>query len=173
MSVVFDSDKRASLDVDGERSAPTVEVHIVSSSELELRFNNELPADTGPTSVYSLPPGAKITTRRNKSEYADVDGSKSVVAVESDNSLLLQTECTPNKVHEVPLSELELHADIELPFDSGATVAYSLPTGAEPTIRNEESTSIDVDVDKSTQRFDKTKNCTNALKYMLCDLKWV
>ena len=114
-----------------------------------MRCNNELPADTGPTSVYCLPPGAKITTRRNKSEYADVDGSKSVVAVESDNSLLLQTECTPNKVHEVPLSELELHADNELPSDFGATVAYSLPTGAEPTFRNEELASIDVVVDKS------------------------
>ena len=108
-----------------------------------------MPDDTGPTSVYSLPLGAKITTRRNKSEYADVDGSKSVVAVESDNSLLLQTECTPNKVHEVPLSELELHADNELPSDFGATVACSLPTGAEPTFRNEELASIDVVVDKS------------------------
>ena len=77
MSVVFYSDKRASLDVDGDRSAPAVEVH------------------------------------------------------------------------KVPLSELELHADNELPSDSGATVAYSLPMDAEPTIRNEVLASIDVDVDKS------------------------
>ena len=42
-----------------------------------------------------------------------------------------------------------MHADNELPYDSGTTVAYSLPTGAEPTIRNEVLASIDANVDKS------------------------
>ena len=61
----------------------------------------------------------------------------------------MQTECTPIEDREILSSELELHADNELPSDSGATVAYSLPTDAEPTIRNEVLASIDVDVDKS------------------------
>jgi len=140
VSADVDSDKIASLDVDGDKSAPVVEV---PSSELELPSNNDLPADTGPTSVYSLPPGAEITTGSNKNASVDVDGDKSVVDVESDKSLLLQTEITPNEADAVPSSELELHAG------TGATVGYSLPMGAEPTIRNEELASVDVDIDKS------------------------
>ena len=61
----------------------------------------------------------------------------------------MQTECTPIEDREILSSELELHADNELPSDSGAIVAYSLPTDVEPTIRNEVLASIDVDVDKS------------------------
>ena len=61
----------------------------------------------------------------------------------------MQTECTPIEDREILSSELVLHADNELPSDFGATVAYTLPTGAEPTFRNEELASIDVVVDKS------------------------
>ena len=61
----------------------------------------------------------------------------------------MQTECTPIEDREILSSELELHADNELPSDSGAIVAYSLLTDAEPTIRNEVLAFIDVDVDKS------------------------
>ena len=66
-----------------------------------------------------------------------------------NESFLLQIECTPIENREILSSELELHADNEFPSDSGATVAYSLPTDAEPTIINEVLASIDVDVDKS------------------------
>lgn len=150
VSVDVHSDKRASLDVDGEKSAP-VEVHEVLSSELKLPFSNELPAGTGPTLVCSLPSDAKITTRSNKDASVDVDGDgdKSVADVENDKCLLLQTECIPIEVHEVPSSELEYHAGNELPVDAAATVAHSLPMGAEPNIINEELASADVDIDKS------------------------
>lgn len=146
VSVDVHSDKRASLDVDGDKSAP-VEVHEILFSELKLPSSNELPADTGPTLVQSLPSGAEFTTGSNKDASVDVDGDKSVADVENDKCLLLHTECIPIEVHEVPSSELEFHASNELPADTAATVAYSLPMGAESNIRNEVLASADVDID--------------------------
>lgn len=91
VSVDVDSDKRASLYIDGDMSDLALEVHKVPSSNLDFSSNNGLPVDTGTTSIYSLPPGAEITTRSNKREFVDVDGDKSVVDAKNDKSLLLQT----------------------------------------------------------------------------------
>ncbi len=42
-----------------------------------------------------------------------------------------------------------MHANNQLLADTRATEAYSLPMGVEPSFRNEELASIDIDVDKS------------------------
>ena len=85
---------------------------------------------------------SSLTSSLHK-EKDDINGEKFV-----NESFLLQTECTPIEDREILSSELELQVANELPSDSGATVAYSLPTDAEPTIRNEVLAFIDVDVDK-------------------------
>lgn len=42
-----------------------------------------------------------------------------------------------------------MHANNEFPAETGAMVSYSLTMGVEPTIRNEELASVDVDVENS------------------------
>jgi len=64
-----------------------------------------------------------------------------------NESLLLQTKCTPIEVHEVPSSDLEFHSTNEFLIDTRPTSAYSFPLCVETTTKIDKSLSVDVDSD--------------------------
>jgi len=64
-----------------------------------------------------------------------------------NESLLLQTECTPIEVHEFPSSDLELHSTNEMLADTRPTSAYIFPLGAKTTTKSDRSLYVDVDSD--------------------------